>query len=92
MNCHGMEGFDMELKRINPGWITQDKIDNGPSPLPPVSRRCMTWREALEYTDGVPGFVLTLAVLAAFVAGAYFLYSLWGMGEVYRSIVSGGRG
>lgn len=87
MNCHGMEEVDMKPKRIKPGWLTQEKIDRGP--LPPVSRRCASWREALEYLDGTPGLLLTLIVLAVFVVGAYAIYSLWGMGEIYRAVAFG---
>jgi len=45
-------------------------------------RRLMSWREALEYCDGIPGLVLTLVVLAALVAGFWALYIIWDIGEV----------
>ena len=89
-SCHGMEEFDVDPKRIKKGYLTQADIDNGP--LIPVSRRFASWRKARKYLGGTPGLILTIITLAAFVAGAYALYSLWGMGEVYRAVVSGGKG
>ena len=54
--------------------ITQADID-----APDVTPRPFTWREALEYVDGVPGLLLTIFVLAMFVAGSYFALLIWEM-------------
>lgn len=44
------------------------------------------------WLESISGLFLTLIVLAAFVAGMWALFSLWGMEEVYREVTTAGKG
>lgn len=88
MNCHGMEEFDMNQKRIKKGYLTQDDIDHGH--LPPVSRRAATWREALAYLNGYPGGILTTVVfLIIFAAVMWGLFAAWTVSNTLITAVKG---
>lgn len=45
-------------------------------------KNCRAW------VDESPGPWLTIFVFTCFLAGAWALFSLWGMGELYRTITS----
>lgn len=82
-SCHGMEDIDMDPKRIKPGWLRQSDIDNGP--LPPVSRNCAFWREALEYF-GVSNLFFIIGCMVVFAAAGYLAYLIWQLPEYYRAL------
>lgn len=64
------------MKRLRrPPILSQSDID---SPLPQVSRRGASWKEALEYLDGQPGGLLTtLVILILFAVAMWGLWAAW---------------
>ena len=67
--------------RKPPTRLTQSDIDR---PLPSVSRREASWREALDYLDGEPGGVLTTIVIIVL-----FLVAMWGIWAAWQLPIVG---
>ena len=75
---------DPKYIRIRQGWLTQAQIDGIPGPAPVPTPE--------PWLHSAPGIILTLAVFLSALGAAYLIYSLWGMGEIYRAITAAGKG
>ena len=60
------------MKRLRKPPLTQSQIDR---PLPPISRRHASWREAWAWLESEPGGALTFAVI--FILFALAMWGLW---------------
>jgi len=77
-----LESQKMISRYYQPPPLTQQDIDR---PLPPVSRRGASWKEALQWLDGQPGGIITIVATVFFFAlFAWGAYTLWQISQTLR--------